>query len=295
MNLASLIPLVLKTSIALMVLGLGLRATLRDATHLFRQPGLLLRSLLSMNVIFPLLVVGLVAVSDLHQAVRIALIALSISPVPPVLPNKQLKAGAKSNYAFGLLVTAALMAIVFIPVTLVIFGKAFGNPLSMSPGGIAMLVLTTVLAPLALGVTIRELVPSLAKRIAKPIALISTVLLILGFLPILFTAMPAIASLIGNGTVLAIIAFVVFGLAVGHLLGGPESKDRTALALATASRHPGVAIAMAQANFPEQKLAAAAVLLYLIVSAIVTIPYLKWTQRHNAAVAPVAVQPDAVA
>ena len=42
------------------------------------------------------------------------------------------------------------------------------------------------------------------------------------------------------------------------------------LALATASRHPALALAIAHANFPEQKLAAPAVLLYLIVSGIVT-------------------------
>jgi BASS family bile acid:Na+ symporter len=54
-------------------------------------------------------------------------------------------------------------------------------------------------------------------------------------------------SLVGNGTILALGAFTLAGLAAGHLLGGPNRDDCTVLALATASRHPGVALAIASA------------------------------------------------
>jgi bile acid:Na+ symporter, BASS family len=77
--------------------------------------------------------------------------------------------------------------------------------------------------------------------------------------------------------------FVLVGLAVGHLLGGPDPEDRTVLALSTAMRHPAIAIAIAQSNFPDQKLAPAAILLYLLVSVIAAAPYLKWTKRHREA------------
>jgi bile acid:Na+ symporter, BASS family len=79
--------------------------------------------------------------------------------------------------------------------------------------------------------------------------------------------------------------FVLIGLAAGHLLGGPDPDDRTVLALSTATRHPGVAIAIANANFPGGKLAVAAVLLYVLVSAVVSIPYLNWIKRRHAAAA----------
>ena len=282
MNLASLIPLVLKTSIALEVFGLGLLATLQDATYLFRTPRLLLRAILSMNIVMPVLAWALVSALHLHPAVEIALTALSVSPVPPLLPRKQLKAGAGTAYAFGLLVAESVLAIVFIPITVQIFERALGTPASMSPGAVAMLVLMTVLAPLAVGILIRRVAPGVAGQIAKPVALTATVLLVLGAVPILFTAMPAIASLIGNGTLLAIAAFNVLGLAAGDLLGRPGWDDRTALALSTASRHPGVAIAIARANFPNQKLAAAAVVLYLIVNLIASALYLAWRRRRRA-------------
>jgi BASS family bile acid:Na+ symporter len=101
----------------------------------------------------------------------------------------------------------------------------------------------------------------------------------------LFTAWLAMVSLVGNGTIVAIVAFSLVGLVVGHLLGGPDSDDCAVLALATASRHPGVALAIASANFPGEKVVPAAVLLYLIVSAIVSIPYLTWRRRPHGGIA----------
>ena len=73
--------------------------------------------------------------------------------------------------------------------------------------------------------------------------------------------------------------FVVCGLIVGHLLGGPEPDDRTVLAIATASRHPGIALAIAHINYPEEKQLAAAVLIFLLTNAALTAPYVFWRRR----------------
>ncbi len=279
MDLATLILLALKTSILLTVFGLALEATMDDALYLFRRPSKLVRSLLSMNVIMPLFAAALVAVFNLVQAVEIALITLAVSPVPPILPKKQVKAGGRGSYAIGLLVAAAVLAIVFVPLTIDLLGRVFDRPVQISVATIAKLVLTTVLLPLAAGIAVHHFAPAFAERIAKPLSLVAAVMLIGGALPVVFTAWPAITSLIGNGTILAIEAFVVVGLAAGHLLGGPAPEDRTVLAFSTASRHPGIALAIASANAPGQKLVLAAVLLYLIVNAAVSIPYKKWQQR----------------
>jgi BASS family bile acid:Na+ symporter len=285
MDLATLIPLALKTSILMTVFGFALNATMDDALYLFRRPSELVRSLLSMNVIMPLFASALAVAFNLHQAVEIALIALAVSPVPPILPKKELKAGGHAYYAIGLLVVAAVLAIVFVPLAVDLLGRVFGRPAHISVATIAQLVLFTVLLPLAAGIAVRHFAPAFADRIARPTSLVAAVLLIVSALSIVYTASPAITSLIGNGTIIAIAAFVIFGLIVGHLLGGPEAEDRTVLALSTASRHPGIALAIASANFPGQKLALGAVLLYLIVTAVVLLPYLNWRRRHHAGIA----------
>jgi BASS family bile acid:Na+ symporter len=162
----------------------------------------------------------------------------------------------------------ALLSIVVIPVTVEIFEKLLGMPLQTPIRSIAELVVRTVLAPVLIGIMVRRLVPSLADRIAKPLGGLAFALLVLALLPVLFAAARTMVSLIGNGTILALAAFALVGLFVGYRFAGPAPHKKHVLALATSSRHPGVAVAIANANFPNQKLVIPAIFLYLIVSGI---------------------------
>lgn len=51
---------------------------------------------------------GRTAAFDLYRAVKIALVALAVSPVPPVLPRKRLTSGGDRAYAASSLMAAAL-------------------------------------------------------------------------------------------------------------------------------------------------------------------------------------------
>ena len=279
MSLASLIPLLIKISIILTVFAIGLKASFSDATYLFRRPVLLLRALFSMNVIMPLLALIVGVSLELNEPLRIALAALSVSPIPPIMPKKALKSGGDDNYTIGLLVATALLSIILIPLTMEIFEMASGFTMQMRARDIALIVLTSVLLPLIAGMSVRVLWPVFAERRTKLIALVGFVLLILSCLPILFTSVRAILTLVGDGTLFGLAAFAIIGLIVGHLLGGPDPDDRPVLALATSARHPAVALAIAHANFPGQKLAAAVILIYVILSAILAAPYLSWQKK----------------
>ncbi len=281
MDLASLLPLVIKASILFMVLGLGLNASWRDAWYLLREPLLLVRSLLSMYVIMPLVATALVVAFDLPVAVKIALVALALSPVPPVLPKKQLKAGGHASYAISLLVVMAALSIVIVPIAVSWFTAAFDRTGQIAPLAVAKVVLASVLAPLAVGLAVRQWAPAFAKKIARPVATLGTVMLILSALPLAYAAWPDIRALFGNGTVLIIATMAAIGLVIGHVLGGPHFDDRTVLALSTTSRHPAVALAVAVAVGAESKPGLAAILLYLIVAMLVSIPYVVWRKRQS--------------
>jgi bile acid:Na+ symporter, BASS family len=283
MSLQTIILLVLKVSILVTVFAIGLKAGPKDATYMLRRPCELVRALLAMNLLMPLFAVALVLIFDLKPAVEIALVALSVSPIPPVLPKKMMKAGGTESYAIGLLVAVGLLTIIFVPLAMEILQRVLKVPLQMTVGSVAGLIVKTVLLPLGLGIAAHRFWTATAERLAKPISQIGSVGLLLAVVPILITAAPHILALIGSGTIVSLVAFVVFGLAVGHWLGGPQAENRTALAYSTASRHPGIAIALAQANFPQQKQAMAAVLLYLLINTIVSVAYHVWTQRHSQA------------
>ena len=281
MNAIRITFIFLRASIFLVVLSLGLEAKLADTIWLARRPRLFLRSLLAMNVIMPLVAVALAWTSWLNPAVKIALVFLAASPVPPVLPRKQSKLGGSSDYIHGLLFSAALLSIVIVPLTIKLVARLFGQDVHVGPGEVAKIVATSVLLPFAAGIILRRIAPGLAQRIAQPLSGIAFLILVAAAGALLVAALPGMLALIGNGTVLAIVIFVVIGVVVGHLLGGPDPGERTVLALATASRHPGVAIVLATANYPDRaRTVAAAILLYMLVSGVVLVPYSSW-RRHR--------------
>jgi BASS family bile acid:Na+ symporter len=282
MDAAAYVVLALKASIVLAVLGLGMKADTQDALYLLRRPGLLIRSLLSMNVIMPLVAVILVTTFELPTTVKVALVALAISPVPPILPKKQMKAGGQEAYAIGLLLAVALLSIVTVPIVVSWFVQAFDRTGGIGPLAVAKVVGASVLAPLAVGIAVRRFLPTFAARAAGPVATCGNVLLIASALPLLFVLWPSVQALVGNGTVAIVAAMAVIGLATGHLLGGPEPEHRTVLALSTASRHPAVALAVAVAAGEQTRPEVAAVLLYLLVAIVLSIPYVAWRKRQAA-------------
>jgi len=226
---------------------------------------------------------GLVVTFNLPTSVKFALVALAISPVPPMLPKKQMKAGGEEAYAIGLLVAVALLAIITVPIVVSWFIAAFERTGGIGPLAVAKIVFTSVLAPLAIGIAVRHWMPRLADRIAGPVATCGNVLLIVSVLPLLYFLWPAVQALIGNGTVLIVATMAAIGLATGHLLGGPDHGHRRVLALSTASRHPAVALAITVAAGAETKSEVGAILLYLIVAIVLSIPYVAWRRRQDAA------------
>lgn len=275
MTLQEIILLAVKLSIVLSVFALGLRATFDETTLLFRHPKHLIRAFLGMNIVMPAVALALSAIFDLHPAVKVALVALSVSPVPPLFQNQALKEGGRKDEVVATMATTALLAIAFIPLAMELVGKIAGVETHMTAGAVAKLVLTTMLLPLLAGIAVHKMAQGFAEKTSAPLAKFATLLLVVAVLPILIGAGKGMLSLIGDGTLLSMAVFVLIGVITGDFLGGSTPGTRRMTAIATASRHPAIAIAIAQTNFPEQKLAVPAVILYLLVNAIVSGIYLK--------------------
>src|SRR5215469_744409 len=121
--MVDLIKLGILLSVLLTVLGMGLAASWDDVTYLLRKPGLLARSFLSMFVIMPVICVCAALYFHLPPAIKVALVALAISPVPPFVPKKELVFGGQRAYTISLLSLAAMLSIVFVPVVSSLFGQ----------------------------------------------------------------------------------------------------------------------------------------------------------------------------
>ncbi len=279
MTLLQAIMLTLQVSILMTVFSFGLRTTPDDVLGVVRRPLLLGRSLVAMFVVMPIVAIAMARAFELRPAVEIALAALAISPIPPLLPGREQKAGGDANFALGLMAIVGALSIFIVPAAVDIFSRYFTRPLAMSSGAIADIILKAALLPLAAGMVFRAVWPAVSARIAKPVELIAKVLLAIGVVALLAGAARAMLAMAGNGSIIAMAAFVVVGLGVGHVLGGPNAENRLVLALSTASRHPAIALALAKANFPDEPFLGATILLYLVVSLLIGIPYQVWQKR----------------
>jgi bile acid:Na+ symporter, BASS family len=271
--------LVLQVSIFLTVFGFGLQTTREDIFSPFRRPGVLATSLLAMFGAMPLVAIALSLLFRLHPAVEIALVALAVSPMPPLLPNREVKAGGRMSYGIGLMVVAAVLSIVFIPLALMVSGRVLGYPLSIGPATLARLAFFAVLLPLGLGTIVRRKSNWLARHLELPVRFVATMGLVVAVAAIVSAMLPTALTLVGNGTLFAFSVFVCVGLVVGHSLGGCNRDERAVLALCTACRHPAIAIAIGNANFPDQSLVPAAVLLYLLTNIVGSVAYIVYERR----------------
>jgi bile acid:Na+ symporter, BASS family len=281
MNSAKWLGLAVQSSIMLTVLGFGMTATWREATYLLSTPKLLARAVLSMNIIMPIIAAALVSIFPLRLEVKAALMALAVSPVPPMIQRSQLTAGGRREYVVGLMVAMSVLSIVLVPLTVVILNRMLGSAGVVTPVAVAKIMLKTVLAPLFVGLLVRQWFPA-AEKASGAILAAAGILLVVGVVLLLYGLWPTTRSFLGNGVAVMLAVLAAIGLGVGHFLGGPIEGDRTVLAISTSSRHPAVALAIATSGPLTVTLARptlAIILLYVVVAMIVGIPYKKWRER----------------
>lgn len=281
MTLLQFLKFALIISVVLSVFSLAMRSRLHDLTYLLTHWRLGFGALLSMYVVVPAATIAMCLIFTFRAPVEIALIATAFSPMPPILPGSQLKAGGRPSYVAGLIVLTTIVAVIAAPLGVAVAGGIFGLEVGVAPARVAMLVGITIGLPLIAGLIVAWLAGSHAHRIAAGAGALGHGLLVISVLGILVLLAPAIWAVIGDGSILALVALAGIGFGAGYLFGGPDVHDKAALSLASATRHPGVAIAIATANFPDEKLAPAAITLGLAIATLLGIPYIKMLGRRQ--------------
>ncbi len=281
LSVAQILGLVLKVCILATVFALGLKAAWADVASLLHRPGLLMRSLFAMYVLTPLVALLLVFAFSAPLAVELAVLLMAISAGAPLLPKKLFKLGANPPYVYSLSVIAALLAIVTVPISLTILSMFFVRSASVPVGEVAYTIATVFLAPLLAGMVVRQLWPAQAERISDPIISMANIILLGLVLLILATNLSAI-FVVGPSGFAIIVVMTFAALAIGHALGGPDPNDRTALAIACASRFPALVMLIASLNFPNAK-PLPVVAAYLVFSNLAAIPYMRWRAAERKA------------
>ncbi|MFO7630294.1 MAG: bile acid:sodium symporter [Prochlorococcaceae cyanobacterium] len=271
----------------MLALGLGLRG---DAPELLRaRPALFTRVLLGSCLLVPLvalLLLKLPASQVISGPARYAIALMALSPSAPLTLRKAGKKGGDRELAASLQVGAALLAILSIPLLADLFRSSFQvEGWQISPQQVALQVGKVQVLPLLLGLLLRRYQPAWAERLRPGLDRLANLLLLLLIVLVLLKTAPVLLTFMGgNLPALAGMAVMTLAsLAIGYLLAGRDQGERTTISLVTSMRNPGLALLFASTFAPNQAGVKIAILCYLLVTVLVSIPFLRFQQRQHAA------------
>ena len=164
-----------------------------------------------------------------------------------------------------------MLAIVLVPVWLAVLGPLCPRLPPLAPERAAMVLAESFFLPLLLGMAIRWLFPKAAAWTAGRLVGLAGIVLAVSALALLAVHGYVVLEARWTG-ILTLAALIALSLAIGHLVGGPEEDTRTALAIACATRHIGIAVLVAT-SVPGPR-TAVVVAIYIAVSLAISLPYL---------------------
>lgn len=273
-----------KLTLFTLMFSMGLRWTFEDVVWLWKQPSLLLRSLISVLIAVPLCGVLVGFIPGLTVAERIGIGVMVGCPGAPMIPFKSLRAGGHPKFVGSLQFTICVLAVISVPLTASIAAKFYPDQVWIAPLEIAKQIFFAQVLPMALGVLIAQYSPRLAKDLFVPISKIATILLLVLAVALLVITLDKVLNA-GFLTYLAIVFLSIASLVSGHLLGAPQPNMRIVLAYATVTRNAGLAFYLVSLNFPDLDYVKSGIVStivgYALIAAIVSILYTKITREHD--------------
>jgi len=246
--------LVVSPTLFSVMLALGLSLRPESMHHWRSRPGLPLRVLLGSCLVVPALALLLLETPwgwELSRPARHAIALMAVCPSAPLALRKAGASGGDRQLAALLQVSAAVAAIITIPLLALVFRQTFHQDgWLIRPLDVAWQVGGVQVLPLLIGVLLRQRLPRLAERIGRPLEKLANALLILLVVVVLLMAGPALVATIPADprALLAIAALTAAALALGHWLGGQDRRERVTTALVTAMRNPGLALLFATSH-----------------------------------------------
>lgn len=273
----SVLTFVAAATLFTVMFDLGLAIVPSEFRWVVRRPGLVLKGLFSVLIAVPVLALVVAEAFGLSRAAEIGIVLMAISPGAPVALRRSLDAGGHRSFAPTLQIAVAVLAVATMPLFIAVLDEYYRGTAVIAPRQLARQVFLAQLLPLSLGMLAQRLHARSAawaepklRRLGGMLLIVLLVIVVIDIWQPVIGAGWRVAGAIATTTLLA--------LGVGHLLGGPEPATRTATAICSAARNPGLALLVATLNAASPAIIAT-VLAYVAVSALVITPYAIWRAR----------------
>jgi BASS family bile acid:Na+ symporter len=269
------------------MVSLGLNLPSLQFGLLKRRPALLIRVLLATCVAMPLAALLLLQSplgDGLSPAIKTAVMLMAICPSAPMITLKSRQLANNPELATRLQFWSACAAIISVPIWVGQLPTEAGESIwSVSNQDVAFQIFTVQLIPLLLGVSLRRWRSEWAERWNSLVQKIATALLLALLVLILIVAIPQVAPmLIGNlrgALVMLILTWIA--LALGFVIASEDTVERSTVPLVLSMRNPGLALLIIQQMAPQAIDLKAAVVGYVVITAVGSAPFMKWRKKES--------------
>lgn len=290
--MGSLITVFLPLSLAVIMLSLGLGLTVGDFKRVATQPKAFAVGAFSQLVVIPLVAYALAILFRLPPELAVGLMILSLCP-GGVTSNILTKL-AQGDLALSISLTGiiSLVAVFTMPPLVAYFANAFmgvdAPPVNVTRLGISMFLITA--APVVIGLLIRHFAPKLAMKVEPvldKLAVVLFVIVVIGALAANWRVFMDNLAVLGPAVVLLNIILLAIGLLLARLFS-LNAAEATAISIETGVQNAtlgitvGSLIAEQAAALPPFSLPSG---VYGIIMYLVTIPFVLWRRKMNAAAA----------
>jgi bile acid:Na+ symporter, BASS family len=246
--------IVLKASVVAFMVGnllaIGLETDLKAALTPLSDVRFVVTATLLDWLLCPALAWLITRLLPIAQPYAIGLLLIGLAPAAPFLPMMVRRAGGDMAYTAAFMLIAAIGTVLLMPlaVPLIVPG------LSVDPWTVAKPLLALLFLPMAAGIAVKTVAPSLATRLlrfVRPVAGAATILLLAAIGVRYFEGF---VEAIGSFAIAAQLIYAVGLVLGGHALGaGMPADRRSVLSLGACTRNLGAALAPLLVTPPDPR------------------------------------------
>src|SRR5829696_2726793 len=249
------------------MLATGAALAIGDIIKPLRNVRLVTLVLFANFVLMPVTAIFLAKMLWLDEGFGVGLLLLGCAAGAPFLPKLAELAGGDLPFAVGAMILLTLASVAYLPVALPLLLPG----ISVDSWKIARSLVLFMLLPLAAGLFLKAQYGEWAERLRPIIDRISNLSLILLIALITAANLDKVLQVFGTRGILAGLLFIALGLGIGWLLGGPDAKTKSVMALGTSSRNIAAALVVGTQSFSDPKVVVM-IIVVAIVGFIVLIP-----------------------
>lgn len=272
-------------SLFLILFSLGLGIRFQQIIDLWKQPGLMLRAVVSAMILVPLIAVFVYLIfgNYIPPSTRIAIMLMGIIPSAPLIVKTVTQKTGKFELIASLQISLAFISIFSIPFTIFLLIKVLGVPeeWQIFPRKIAPQIFQAQILPLGLGLMIRELWSDFADDLQKKVVKIANGCFTAVLILILVIGLKSIWQ-VSSEDILSMVVMsitIIFSLIAGHFMGAQYPHQQAPLAIISTMRNTGLALVLVRTNAPLLTSTQSSIVTYALLTALFTSIYAKWMKK----------------